>query len=179
MKKHSFKIYSIILSTLVVMGLLTACNTNRESVKNSKPTATEEQTTSKPAAPAEKPTASKEEVRAEEVAKTITIQIGAKTFSATLADNATAKAFVEKLPLTIDMNDYGGFEKVGSLGFSLARNDKSITTALGDLVLYNGNQLVIFYSSNTWSYTRLGRIDDINGFADALGNGTVQVAISL
>ena len=73
-------------------------------------------------------------------------------------DNESVKALTKNLPITIKMHMYGGFEQVGSLGRSLPKNDKRITTKPGDIVLYSGNQIVIFYGSNTWAYTKLGRI---------------------
>ena len=111
----------------------------------------------------------------------INVKIGDKTFTATLEDNTSAYAFLEMIkqePLVIEMSDYSGFEKVGSLGTSLVTDDSRTTTQEGDIVLYNGNSIVIFYGSNTWSYTRLGKIDDLSGFKDALGSGDVTVTFS-
>ena len=75
------------------------------------------------------------------------------------------------------MSMYGGFEQVGSLGTSLPRDDKQITTNAGDIVLYSGNQIVVFYGTNSWAYTRLGRITDktASEMADLLGNGNVRI----
>ena len=73
-------------------------------------------------------------------------------------NNESVNAMKDSLPLTVKMHQYGGFEQVGSLGKNLPRNDKRITTSAGDIVLYSGNQIVIFYGSNTWEYTKLGRI---------------------
>ena len=84
---------------------------------------------------------------------------------------------LEEQPLTIQMQNYGGFEKVGSLGESLPASDQQTTTQPGDIVLYQGDQIVIFYGSNSWSYTRLGRVDDLTGWADALGTGDVTVTL--
>lgn len=101
---------------------------------------------------------------------------------ATLENNAAVDAFVEMMssaPIIIHMSDYSGFEKVGSLGTSLPVDDSQTTTHAGDIVLYNGNQIVIFYGSNSWSYTRLGKIDDLSGWEDALGSGDVMVTFSL
>ena len=81
--------------------------------------------------------------------------------------------------ITIQMRDYGGFEKVGPLGQSLPTSNSQTTTQSGDIVLYQGNQVVIFYGSNTWSYTRLGRIDNLSGWEEALGRGDVSVTFSL
>ena len=82
--------------------------------------------------------------------------------------------------VTIEMSMYGGFEQVGSLGTSLPRNDKQTTTEAGDIVLYSGNQIVVFYGSNSWAYTRLGRITSKTAaeMADLLGNGNVKITIS-
>ena len=73
-------------------------------------------------------------------------------------NNESVNALKDSLPLKVKMHQYGGFEQVGSLGKNLPRNDKRITTSAGDIVLYSGNQIVIFYGSNTWEYTKLGRI---------------------
>ena len=77
----------------------------------------------------------------------------------TWESNESVQALQALAPLKIDMSMYGGFEQVGSIGSSLPRNDRQTTTAPGDLVLYSGNQLVVFYGTNSWAYTRLGRID--------------------
>lgn len=77
------------------------------------------------------------------------------------------------------MSDYAGFEKVGSLGRSLPTSNSQTTTQSGDIVLYNGDQIVIFYASNSWSYTRLGKIDDLTGWEEALGSNDVIVTFSI
>lgn len=110
------------------------------------------------------------------------LQIGNSSFTATLESNAAVDALVDMMreaPVVIQMSDYSGFEKVGSLGTSLPTSNKQTTTQSGDIVLYNGNQIVIFYGSNSWSYTRLGRIDDLSGWKDALGSGGVIVTFSI
>jgi len=82
--------------------------------------------------------------------------------------------------ITIQMSMYGGFEQVGSIGQSLPRDDKQTTTTSGDIVLYSGNQMVVFYGSNSWSYTRLGHISDKDEaeMADLLSQGDVTITIS-
>lgn len=118
----------------------------------------------------------------EDIVKKMILQIGNSSFTATLEHNAAVDAFVEMMcdaPVSISMSDYSGFEKVGSLGTSLPVDDSQTTTHAGDIVLYNGNQIVIFYGSNSWSYTRLGKIDDLSGWEDALGSGDVMVTFSL
>ncbi len=84
-------------------------------------------------------------------------------------------------PLTIQMSPYGGFEQVGPIGQSLPRNDKQTTTEPGDLVLYSGNQIVVFYGSNSWAYTRLGKIQglDQKALTGLLGNGAVTLTLSV
>ena len=91
----------------------------------------------------------------------ITSDSGKSELTATLVDNSSAVAFYELLkkgPLTVDMHDYGSFEKVGSLGTSLPRNDTQITTTAGDIILYQGNQITIYYDTNSWNFTRLGKV---------------------
>ena len=110
------------------------------------------------------------------------VQVGDVVFSATLEENETVSALVEMMresPVVIQMSDYSGFEKVGSLRTSLPASNSQTTTQTGDIVLYNGNQIVIFYGSNSWSYTRLGHIDDMTGWEEALGRGDVTVIFSL
>jgi hypothetical protein len=112
------------------------------------------------------------------------LHIGENVLSATFADNSSAEALKELLAagdITIDMSDYGGFEKVGRIGSSITTNDVRITAESGDLILYQGNQLVIFYASNTWSYTRLGKINDVTQteLRNILGTGNVTVTLSL
>ena len=77
------------------------------------------------------------------------------------------------------MSDYAGFEKVGALDFSLPADDVQTTTQSGDIVLYQGNQIVVFYGTNSWSYTKLGKIDDLRGWQDALGKDEVNITFSL
>lgn len=120
--------------------------------------------------------------REEDMVRKMNVQIGNAVFTATLEKNDAVSAFVEMLqenPVVLKMNDYSGFEKVGSLGKSLPASNSQTTTNAGDIVLYNENQIVIFYGSNSWSYTRLGHIDDLTGWEEALGSGDVTVTFSL
>lgn len=114
----------------------------------------------------------------------IKITAGDTVFIATLADNSSADALRELLeegPLTIDMSDYGNMEKVGPIGKNLPTNDEDITTKAGDLILYQGNSLVIYYDENSWNFTRLGKIEGVTGreLLDAFGKGDVTVTFSL
>ncbi len=89
------------------------------------------------------------------------------------------KALCQDGPLTIQMSMYGGFEQVGRIGQSLPRKDVQTTTEAGDIVLYSGNQIVIFYGSNSWAYTRLGHVSDKSEkeMAELLGNGDVTITL--
>ncbi len=90
------------------------------------------------------------------------------------------KALAAETPLTIQLSPYGGFEQVGPIGQSLPRQDAQTTTAPGDIVLYAGSQLIVFYGSNSWSYTRLGHITtpDAAALTALLGNGSVTLTVT-
>lgn len=112
----------------------------------------------------------------------IILSFNGHTYTATLADNPSAEAFAELLqngPLTVSTHDYGSFEKVGALGTDLPRSDEQITTSAGDIILYQGNQITVYYAQNTWNFTRLGRIDDPSGLREALGSGDVEITFQL
>ena len=112
----------------------------------------------------------------------LTLRVGEYELTATLEDNQSAAEFrtlLEQGSLTIQMEDYGGFEKVGSLGTTLTRCDEQITTQPGDIILYQGNQITIYYGTNTWNFTRLARIDNPADLQEKLGEGTVSVTFSL
>lgn len=115
---------------------------------------------------------------------TIKIAVNGMTLTATLKDNVSTRALVNLLkegPLTINMNDYEGMEKVGSIRTTLPQCDERLTTQPGDLILYRGQYFVIYYAQNTYSLTPLGKIDNItnNELIKILGNGDVTVTISL
>ena len=125
---------------------------------------------------------SETEVETEDISMKMNVQIGDISFTATLEDNAATSELIEMMreePITINMNDYSGFEKVGPLGRSLTTDNHQTTTSAGDIVLYSGNQIVMFYGSNSWSYTRIGKIDDLTGWEDALGSGSITAVFSL
>lgn len=109
---------------------------------------------------------------------------GGRTFTATLVDNSSSQALLEQLAkgdITVEMEDYANMEKVGSLGIRLPRNDKQTTTGPGDIILYQGHNLVIYYDTNSWSFTRLGKINNASqaDLKAALGKGDVRVTLSL
>ena len=89
------------------------------------------------------------------------------------------KNLTREAPLTIEMSMYGGFEQVGSLGTSLPKNDVQTTTEAGDIVLYSGNQIVLFYGSNSWAYTRLGHVEmSAAEMSELLSHGNVTITLS-
>ena len=116
----------------------------------------------------------------------IKISVSGKTLTIDIENNDATKALVAALceaSITYEANDYGGFEKVGPLGRTLPTSDTQITTQAGDVILYSGNQIVLFYGSNTWSYTRLGKmqyesLDELKSFLKA-GEGKISVTLSL
>lgn len=110
------------------------------------------------------------------------IKIGNSTFTATLYENETVKAFKSMLPLTVNMIELNGNEKYYDLPSSLPTSaSRAGTIQNGDLMLYGSSTLVLFYKtfSTSYSYTRLGRIDDITGLVTALGAGNVNVSFEL
>lgn len=115
---------------------------------------------------------------------TLKLTINSAPVTVQWEENESVTALMElvrKAPLTIRMSMYGGFEQVGPIGQSLPRNDDQTTTQAGDIVLYSGNQIVVFYGSNSWAYTRLGHIIDKTRkeLKELLGNGDVEITISM
>ena len=89
------------------------------------------------------------------------VRVGDMPFSIDMEDNPAANEFVDKVDhggLTVDMHDYGNFEKVGDLPWNLPTDDKEITTKPGDLILYQGDKITIYYDENTWNFTKLGHL---------------------
>ena len=111
------------------------------------------------------------------------IKVNDRVLSVELEENLATKELknrIENGDIVVKTSEYGGFEKVGSLGFSLPREDKNITTSAGDIVLYQGNQISIFYESNSWSYTKLGKIKDVTSeeLKKILGSGDVSITFT-
>ena len=114
----------------------------------------------------------------------ITSDSGKSELTATLVDNSSATAFYELLkkgPLTVKMIDYGNFEKYGPIGTSLPRNDTQLTTEAGDIILYQGNQITIYYDTNSWNFTRLGKVDGVSQaeLKKILGKGDVTAVFEI
>ena len=120
----------------------------------------------------------------EKIMDTIQIKVNNNVLNVKLEDNSSSKALVEKLKdgdVVVNAQDYGNFEKVGSLGFSLPTNDENITTQAGDLILYQGNQITLYYDTNSWMFTKLGRVQGVSDdeLKQILGNGNVTLIFTL
>ncbi|MBD5466684.1 MAG: hypothetical protein HDR21_00855 [Lachnospiraceae bacterium] len=125
-----------------------------------------------------------EENGLEQKEMSILMKINDEAVTVVWEENESVVALTEILleqPLSIQMSMYGGFEQVGPFGTNLPRNDKQTTTQAGDIVLYSGNQIVVFYGSNSWAYTRLGKITDKSDMEleELLGNGDVTITLEL
>lgn len=195
--KSFYKIFAVVITVFTLLICISACgNPNTAPVSDdvSQPEATSqnayEQTTAETTVPPaeskpeETQSETSKETEEEPAVKTLTMKIGSTTVTVDWEDNesvAALRELVKDKPLTVQMSMYGGFEQVGSLGTSLPRNDSQTTTAAGDIVLYSGNQIVVFYGSNSWAYTRLGHVTDKTAaeMAELLGNGNVTIEISL
>ena len=114
------------------------------------------------------------------------LTIGGVTKTATMVSNSSTEALVAQLQqgnITYEAHDYGNFEKVGPLGYTFPRNDEDITTQPGDLILYQGSNLCIYYDTNSWNFTRIGKLDgmtqaDIKTWVNA-GGDNVSVTLSI
>ena len=164
----------------LILAGFSGCGSNPEANAPSQPS--EAQATEPPAH--EDVSAGEEpQVIAEEDAGTmLRMTIGGTDVAVEWEENESVealKALCAEGPLEIQMTMYGGFEQVGSIGQSLPRDDAQVTTDAGDIVLYSGDQIVVFYGSNSWAYTRLGRVADKtpDEMADLLGNGDVTLVI--
>ena len=174
-----------IVATLVVfILLLTGCNANNtgdfqeddvlqtQSVVETNTNESKEQTDMKIA---DESTLADNQIR---------VTVGSSSFIVNLEDNETAKALREMLAdedLTISASNYGGFEKVCQLGKTLPRNDNQITTEAGDVMLYSGNQIVFFYGANSWSYTKIGKVEasSIEELESVLSGPETEVILSI
>ena len=178
----------MIVASLFIMMTLSACGGKEDipeadsSIPESENVYTEE--TDKIPEPGSEAKGSDTVENRENEESVITMKIGESPVQVDWEDNESVealKSLAKQGDITIQMSMYGGFEQVGSLGESLPRNDKQTTTKSGDIVLYSGNQIVIFYGSNSWAYTRLGHISDKDEsqMEELLSNGDETVTISV
>lgn len=179
------KTASLVLCGVFLLLLLGGCaekesHSSQETVMSE----TETSSTDNPAAteqpaPTEEASVPAETSPTEEL--TMMLRIDNTEISVQWEDNESVEALkdlIREAPLTINMSMYGGFEQVGSLGTSLPRNDVQTTTEAGDIVLYSGNQIVVFYGSNSWAYTRLGHVElSAAEMSDLLSHGDVTITL--
>lgn len=182
---RSIAIRVLACTAVICLGAgLTGCNSRPEMQPGS---ATHAQTQTQTAGSASKSADSSDTKEAEQTngqATQITVSANGNELRANLENNPSAQALAELLtngPLTIVMHDYGNMEKVGPIGQSLPPSDAQITAEPGDIILYQGDQLTIYYNVNSWNFTRVGRIEGVNAMElkDILGNGDVEVTFSL
>ena len=182
------KIFSIIMAIFTALNMFVSCG-KAPGTGDKETTAAPETSVTEPVSegnPAQTPSNTQpqdpgeEESTTEEtqMIKTLTLRISGREMPVTWENNDSVAALSELSSdgLTVNMSMYGGFEQVGSLGSSIPRNDKQTSASFGDIVLYQGNQIVIFYGSNSWSYTRLGHINlSRSEMTDLLSDGDVTI----
>ena len=157
----------LIIALVIVLALLTSCSGSDDTQQSQ----------------SRDPETKTESVEENNEMKQITMTINDETVEVTWEDDESVKALADLVsdsPLTIDTSMYGGFEQVGAIGTDLPSSDINITTKPGDIMLYTGNNIVVFYGSNSWSYTRLGHIENKSKseLEDLLGADKVTIVIS-
>ena len=163
---------SLLVALVITAIAITACGCQSESTNNATSNAVNDNTT--------------QEVSVSDngqVSEDMKMSINGTMVNVVWEQNESVDALKQlaaQKPLTINMSMYGGFEQVGSIGQNLPKNDVQTTTSAGDIVLYSGNQIVVFYGSNSWAYTRLGKITDKSAsqMKDLLGNGDVTITFT-
>ena len=161
-------------------GTTTAVSPESQSVPDTVQSSTSEITESESAV-SETSMSESEETEVEDT-QTLKMTIENTVVDVIWEENASVEELKELAVsgLTVPMSMYGGFEQVGPIGQSIARDDEQIATAPGDIVLYSGDQIVVFYGSNSWTYTRLGKINmSEDELTELLGNGDVTITLSV
>ena len=128
--------------------------------------------------------AARENTQQEETEMKMKVQVGDTVFTATLAENSSVDALKKLMvdsPLTLNMSDYANMEKCADLGVTLPQNNEQMNTQAGDIILYQGRTFVIYYDTNSWSLTPIGKIDNVDAeeLRKALGTGDVTVTLSI
>ncbi len=189
------RILTALLSVVAVCAFLTACNAAQQKEKEeateavAQPTVQISSVANETVQPTDADRGSEtppqdeaDQTRAKDTELQMTINDTPVTVE--WEDNESVQALKElcrEQTLTINMSMYGGFEQVGSIGAALPQNDEQTTTSPGDIVLYSGDQMVVFYGSNSWTYTRLGHITDQSesDMTQLLANGDTTVTVGL
>ena len=183
MKKKKTVAYILIAAMTICMS---GCGNSTTGTQSSTDMAYETQLSEEQQTETEKVTESDtgEQQSDEEAEKNLQLKIADAIVAVEWEDNESVEALrklCDEEPLTIQMSMYGGFEQVGEIGTALPRNDEETTTSSGDIVLYSGDQIVVFYGSNSWEYTRLGHVTDQDAaeMEELLGNGDVTITVSM
>ena len=171
----------LIIVLVIVLSLISsACADKAVTQESGIPEETQQAETGDADAAEEQKTDDEEESRMIEM----TLKINDEEVNVKWEDNESVRALADlaaKGPVTIDTSLYGGFEQVGGLGITLPSNDVNTTTEPGDIVLYSGSNIVVFFGTNNWAYTKLGHIEDKSGeeLRDMLeNNNTVMTIVS-
>lgn len=179
------RVFFGIVILIFMAFMLCSCGNNDAAQDEDEPAGTAEEVTETEDVVTEtEEEATEDTEEAEESEEMMRFYINDTELEVTWEDNDSVSALKEiasEEPLTINMSMYGGFEQVGGIGQSLPRSDKQTTTSAGDIVLYSGNQIVVFYGSNSWSYTRLGHIEGKTPeeLTDMLGTADVTLTIDI
>ncbi|MBR1867066.1 MAG: hypothetical protein IJ800_00590 [Clostridia bacterium] len=178
LKRMAIGVFLILLSFSVV-----ACGTNTKDTGKDTPSS-QTQDTAEHSDPEKSNGGENDRADSPQIAEELMMKINETEVNVNWEDNdsvAALKEMCKKTPLTIQMSMYGGFEQVGSIGKSLPRMDKQMTTTAGDIVLYSGSNIVVFYGSNSWSYTKLGHITDktASQMRELLSDGDVTITIGI
>ena len=167
-------IYTILVFTVLCM--ITACGNSKEEQKVNKKSeiSTEIKTAESDG----------ENTEQEVTEMKMKVQVGDTVFTATLAENSSVDALKELMadgPLTLNMSDYAGMEKGADLGITLPQNNEQMNTRAGDIILYQGRTFAIYYDTNSWSLTPIGKIDNVDPeeLRKVLGSGDVTVTLFL
>jgi hypothetical protein len=184
MKRSVVKKMHVCISVLLLTVILSACGNTRDTMAESISSA---EIFSPDSISVEEDTeASQEESEhlLEEETTMIQIEIGDTILTAVPENNSSAEAFLALLqeqPIKVQMSDYAEMEKVGALGMDLPRNDTQISVGAGDVILYQGNQITIYYGTNSWNFTKLAHIEDATkeSLLEVLGAGDVEVIFSI
>ena len=180
------KVLRAILLPALTLLLLTGCGAEPQTLPEQTVTAEQEAVTppEPESSPAQAQVSDEPEQLEEEEVSIMQMKIDDTLVTVAWEENESVDALLalaERDPLTIQMSMYGGFEQVGSIGANLPQNDVETTTSPGDIVLYSGDQMVVFYGSNSWAYTRLGHITDQSesDMTQLLANGDTTVTVGL
>lgn len=177
------KLLFIVLITITAAG-----NSQAGQTKNSAPSSVQSNAESETNTQVQSDIESTEQVQENTVQEAaemkLKMQVGDVTFTATLADNSSVDALKELMadgPITLNMSDYANMEKGADLGVTLPQNNKQMHAQAGDIILYQGRTFVIYYDTNSWSLTPIGKMDNVSAqeLRETLGTGDVTVILSL